>query len=522
MEEMKRERAMANALAGVSLALRAAAFFRYRFDSDEPQHLHVAWGWTAGLLQYRDVFDNHAPLFHILSAPILSLVGERADAVLWMRGPMLLLFTFVLWGTYTLGRRLYSPRVGLWSAVLLSLLPPFFLKSLEYRTDNLWTALVVAVFVLISSGPLTAARVFVAGLLLGTALATSMKTTLVVFTLLAAAAITAPLARAARVAIPALLGMTVVPAIVAAYFVARGAWPNLVYCVFTFNQLLTERIPPAQLWVPRILWVPLMVIIIVEARRHRAVEPWRRFFAVAAAVFFVTLGGFWIFISPRDYLPIRPLLVIFAVAAVVRQIEQPLPVLTGAGIVFVVLLFAFTHGFANGARKEITMMRQVLRLTRPGEPVMDFKGETVFRPRPYYYIIEHIARMLMEEHLLPDTIPEDVVREQCHVAQADGSFWPPRARAFLRENFVDVGRLRASGQWLRPDGTFSIAIPGDYVILSDGGEERGALDGTPYAGRRALAPGTHRFAGAPRRIAVLWAPAYERGFSPFRLRDRKF
>src|SRR5947208_12458843 len=47
-------------LAGISLVLRAIAFFHYRFDSDEPQHLHVAWGWTAGLLQYRDVFDNHA------------------------------------------------------------------------------------------------------------------------------------------------------------------------------------------------------------------------------------------------------------------------------------------------------------------------------------------------------------------------------------------------------------------------------------------------------------------------------
>ncbi|HWS72879.1 MAG TPA: hypothetical protein VN605_12235, partial [Thermoanaerobaculia bacterium] len=67
------------ALGAVSLVFRSLAFFRYRFDSDEPQHLHVAWGWTAGLVQYRDYFDNHAPLVHILTAPILRLVGERDD-----------------------------------------------------------------------------------------------------------------------------------------------------------------------------------------------------------------------------------------------------------------------------------------------------------------------------------------------------------------------------------------------------------------------------------------------------------
>ncbi len=63
----------------VSLVLRAIAFFHYRFDSDEPQHLHVAWGWTAGLVQYRDVFDNHAPLFHMATAPLLRLLGEHCQ-----------------------------------------------------------------------------------------------------------------------------------------------------------------------------------------------------------------------------------------------------------------------------------------------------------------------------------------------------------------------------------------------------------------------------------------------------------
>src|SRR5438045_6834015 len=106
------ERLLALTLAAVTVVMRAVAFFHYRFDSDAPQHLHVAWAWTAGLLQYRDVFDNHAPLFHILTAPILKLVGERANVLLYMRAPMLLLFAVIIAVTYVLGRRLYSRRIG--------------------------------------------------------------------------------------------------------------------------------------------------------------------------------------------------------------------------------------------------------------------------------------------------------------------------------------------------------------------------------------------------------------------------
>jgi hypothetical protein len=99
--------------------------------------------------------------------------------------------------------------------------------------------------------------------------------------------------------------------------------------------------------------------------------------------------------------------------------------------------------------------------------------------------------------------------------------WPPRARAFLNENFVNLGRLRASGQWIEEDGTFTIDVPGEYVVLHDRGEARGMLDGTPYRGARELTPGAHRFIGE-KNVCVLWAPAYRRGHSPFHLRDLDF
>jgi hypothetical protein len=170
------------------------------------------------------------------------------------------------------------------------------------------------------------------------------------------------------------------------------------------------------------------------------------------------------------------------------------------------------------------MMNQVLRLTRPGEPILDLKGETIYRPRPIYLIFEHITRNALRDGLLRDTIPEDVVRAGCHVAQADGVFFPRRGRAFLNANFLDMGRLRASGQWINDDGSFTIAVPGYYVILSKDGTAQGALDGSSYRGQRLLGTGTHKFVtvGSDQQLACLWAPAFIRGFSPFHLKDREF
>src|SRR5438876_6465485 len=189
------EAAVIAALTAVSIVFRALAFFFYRFDSDEPQHLHVTWGWTAGQLQYRDVFDNHAPLFHMLTAPLLRLVGERTTVLFYMRVPMLVLWAVVLGATFVLARRLYDTRIAAWSTLLLAVAPAFFLKSLEYRTDNLWNAFWMLAVVVLTGGAPTPRRMFGAGLLLGLAMATSMKSMLLVATLIIAAAVVRTLSR---------------------------------------------------------------------------------------------------------------------------------------------------------------------------------------------------------------------------------------------------------------------------------------------------------------------------------------
>jgi hypothetical protein len=509
--------------------LRALAFFRYRVDSDEPQHLHVAWGWTAGLLPYRDLFDNHAPLFHMLTAPVVALAGERPDIVRVMRAPMLLLFAVVLFSTHAIGRRLYSPRVALWSVVLLSLLPPFFLKSLEYRTDNLWNAFWMMACVVLIGGELTLVRLFITGLLLGCALATSMKTIVLVVTLAVSAAVTYAMCvrdrgwgRAALRALPMLAGLAVVPAAVAMLFIARGGWNDLVRCVFGFNTFVERLEPPWRLSLRHLIFVPALIVVLRLAwRRRGSAVPWRFFFAFMTAFYAIALVSFWIFVSPRDLLPVLPFLTLFAVAAVERSMQPRVAIYVVASALFAVIIARDTSRLRNRCEGHIAMMRDVLRLTRPGEPLLDLKGETVFRRRPFYPVLELITRRAMAAGLIADTIPEDVVRTRCMVAQEESEFWPPRGQKFLAANFIAVGRLRAAGQWLKPGGSFSVAVPGDYVLLWREGEAQGVLDGTPVRGARALAAGTHSFVSADprRRTALLWAGAWSRGFSPFQTRS---
>ena len=334
--------------------------------------------------------------------------------------------------------------------------------------------------------------------------------------------------------------IVIVPAALAAYFIARGAWAQLRYCVFEFNAQIASNMPPSDILVKRLSYIPVLALILWIAWLRRpqsedSVVLWRFFLAFTSAFFTVganaqlvhdfiaTVIGFWVLVSSRDGLVIFPILVIFFAAAIDR-LDIRIPLFAATSLIFAGGIWFYTDHFRNGTEEHITMMRQVLGLTHPEDPILDLKGETIYRRRPYYYIFEFISRRAMRQGLIIDTIPEDVVRAQCHVAQADGPFFPPRGRAFLRENFLDMGRLRAAGQWITDDGSFTISVPGVYVILNDRGEAQGALDGSPYRGQRLLDPGSHTFVttGMKERFACLWAPAYQRGYSPFHLRDREF
>ena len=543
-----RERLVALTLLGIGLLLRLPYLYRFRFNSDEAQHLHVVWGWTKGFVQYRDLFDNHTPLFHILMAPILALVGERPDALVLMRFAMVPLYLLSLWLTYLLARRLFDARVALGAAVLAGLHYEFFFKSIEFRTDTLWTVAWLAALAVVAGGPLNAGRAFAAAAALGAAFSVSQKTFLLAAALAAAALFVAGLSAEVRTAFPArriatlaaaaAAGFLLLPAVLTAFFAAQGALGALAYGVIAHNVLpgLGEWREP---WRWAVLPLGGVAAAWAAAPRLRAaggdrIRVLRVFVLLAVALYVLALEGFWPLVTGQDYLPVWPLAAIFAVAGFERWEDRrtargargrALPAAVLLAVLAVELGVIVLKGpvWRDRGHAQTALLADVLRLTDSGDYVMDAKGETVFRRRPFFWVLETITEARLRRGLLPDTIPEAIVRTRCHVAVPDSARFPKRGRAFLNANFVSVGRLRVAGRLLGPPPSagapfsFAIAVPGEYAVVTPAGPAAGEIDGTGAAGPRFLAAGTHEFKleGASRPLAVVWAKAIARGFSPF-------
>jgi asparagine N-glycosylation enzyme membrane subunit Stt3 len=91
-------------------------------------------------------------------APLFAAFGERADILIPMRLAMIPLFLGMLALTYLIGRTLFSRAVGFWAAVMTGLFPLFFLTTVEFRPDDLWTVLWLSALAIAISGPFSAAR----------------------------------------------------------------------------------------------------------------------------------------------------------------------------------------------------------------------------------------------------------------------------------------------------------------------------------------------------------------------------
>lgn len=518
------------ALGGALFLLRAAYSFSYPFDSDEPQHLHIAWAWTQGLLPYRDVFDNHAPLFHILSAPLVALIGEDPRILVFMRLALIPIFAATLWGSWLLGRSMFGPRAGWWAAILCGLSATFFFKSVEYRTDVLWAALWVLAMVVFLSGPPGPSRWFSGGLLLGACLAVSLKTVMLLSALgIAAAGLLLLGARPARLR-PATLaaagGMVVLPAAIVAFFGARGALASLYYCAVGHNLL-----PGVGRWgySKRLyLLVPILALLFAAARLLVRRLP-ANGFAVAFLLLlsgsqYLLLSTVWPVHTRQDLLPFYPLFTVLLAGALLAWRGWGVRVAAALACVQLLILPALSPLRGPGTRDQERLLAEVLRLTDPSDPVMDLKGQSVFRNRPFYYALETMTLERMARGLIADTIPERLIETRTCVAPSDIKGFPPRSRAFLEDRYVVVGAWRVSGSLLPPaaDGAdrprpFEIAIPARYTVAGADGPARGMLDGAPCDGPRDLAPGRHEYrpASGEGSIAVTWAQAAERGFTPF-------
>ncbi len=481
--------------------------FRYRIDSDEPQHLHVVWGWTHGLLQYRDVFDNHMPLFQMLCAPLLRVIGERPESLIFMRVAMLPLYAAMIALTWGIASSCYPRQIALWSTIIAALVPGFLLCSTEFRTDDLWAFFWFVAIAILVRPPLTSLRVLGAGLALGLAAAVSAKTTLLLFVVAVGALVVLLDTRAWRRAAYApifLLAFVIPPAAVGLYFAARGAWQPFFYDTIVHNVMHHFRIG-------RLLIFPCFLALIGFVGR-KVVEPRRRFLFVIAHVYAAALFCLWPIVEHEHWMPYYPLAAVTLVPLFLKQMRSVIAV----ALVEIVLVIAFGQLWRNDTPEGLAVIEQTLQLTAPNETVMDLKGETVFRRRAFFYVLEPLTKHRIRSGRIADTIISDMLRTHTMVVVKDQYGFPRRTRAFLARNFVSVGAVRVAGQILQSRQTsFRVEVPAEYAVLREGIVFHGSLDGRPYDAPRFLAPGVHSIEPADGNLALLWARAAARGLSPF-------
>lgn len=530
----------ASALLVASFALRLAWLFRYRVNTDEPQHLHVAWGWTQGLVQYRDVFDNHAPLFHLLAAPLIGLCGETPRIIFAGRLVILVISLLALVAGYRVGRVLFGERIALWGTVLVAFFPDFAGTAMEVRPDLLAAAFALGALTLVLEGRRDARSMLIAGLIAGAALATSLKMGIFFVATGLAAALVLPREawRLRELALPMTcltLGSAVLPGVIALSFASLGAESALVHGVFGHNAL-----PELSLWRRQPMILVLYAVLLPTGawlvRRHvarGAGDPrvlLRGIVLVGVAFYPALLALYGPLNTSQSLLPVYLLLGPFLAWGLERVIARcggvpgHLPVAGAAwALLGTILLLVERPIWRDRADPQTQFIAEVLRLSAPGDFVLDLKGQAVFRARPAFAAYEKITRERIRLGLLPDEAPERLVATRTFLAAPDGPEFPDRTRRFLAEHYVSTGRLRVLGRLLATEASraprsaaFEIAIPGTYAVVSDGPGAEVTIDGSRVRGPIELAPGPHRFEASPGgRLALLWAAAAGRGATPF-------
>ena len=548
----------ATALFVLLIALSILNVLHRSFDSDESQHLHVIWGWTRGFVQYRDNFDNHMPLFHIMFAPVAGLIGERPTILYWMRFILLPMYFVAAWCTYQIGTRLFSPRAGVWAVLGVAFFSRYYSSGFEFRTDNLWTPIWLLCVTVLIGRATSMRRALVAGLLLGLCFGVSMKSTVLLFSLLLGAPVALVVASRGKFnkswanlvqcAVLFLAATAIVPAIIMIFFALKGVWRDFRYGVFDFN-FLTDRLyknpilyksHPAVaviIFLSALFVAALISQRIARASHHSAAAFPRALIFLVCATYVLALRIFWPPIS-RTYSPFYPLAFVMCSGALLALSDRlashewrvfrilqftPLPACVALAEFF--LLLGTRSVRKDGTRSEATLLRNVLALTEPSDYIFDAKGETIFRQRCFRPVLERITMKAIRQGIIADTTPEQFAETHtCVVATIMVERFSWATRHFVKHDYLPVTHnLRVAGTVLKssPENprrcNFEVVIPATYKIISRDASVSGTLDGTPYIGARFLAAGPHTFdsASTPDNLVLLWSQAVDRHFTPF-------
>ncbi len=511
------------------ILVRLVAVFRFQHDIDESQNLHIVYGWIEGELPYRDRFDNHAPLFAWMFAPLAWVIGENPNIVIFAR---LALFPFGLGGLYFIFRiaqKLADRDVAWWTVALCLALADWSLKSVEFRPDVIWLLFWFgALWLLVRRlDGIKWWDVAAIGGLLGVALLASIKTTLLVPSLGLACVMAVcfcpalqkqlSFPKALGLALIAFCGFLIPPLIGFGALIANGVEPaQIQFCLFEVNQSTFEPLR----------WAAAGGLLVVMGVAAVAIFRGGDFRAAITGILFVSASTFLILllamapeVRKQTLLVAYPLLILLGLTFVrkfdrIGRIWRPIVVAAwAAAFVHFVVESSLWHDGMGAQRQLLT---QVLQLTDGDEYLFDGRGETIFAERPVYLAFVAVTTDAVEDGRLDSPDPNGLVSAPTSVAIGSLDGLPKAFRRYLDAHYLlaSDGGLRVSGMILKPtwkDGKWtqdvSIALPGSYVIVKN----NAVVDHVEI-----ILPGPHTFDfGADRtRGFLIWEEAWTDGFRP--------
>jgi hypothetical protein len=541
----KFEIGIAIVLTAMAIGLHFLYIFNALYDSDEPQHLHVAWAWAHGLMQYRDLFDNHMPLFHMLCGPIVVVLGDRADLLILMRLAMLPIWAVSVFCIYVIGRSLFSRRAAFWAVIWTITFYPLFFTWMQFRADILWAMCWFVSIAILLKEPLTMRRAICAGLAAGGAAGASLKTSFLLVSLGGAAAATILITisiypwRKNLLRIAGLAGMFIVPVVLiplllGSYFYFRGAFSSFYYCIVEHNMVASYSNPLRNIILITVALAGGIAVAIAMVRFNKDGK------IVVRRVFLILLGSilFAVFnmlptITEQDYLVIYPLLLIVGAGVMEGAAGRILlnsrhsgslashVVMPALPVIQLIIIMVMTP-WQSQLTGDLQRWSDILKLTEPNQTVMDAKGELIFRPRGCRYVFEWVTRERIDCGLFKDDIIEQLVANNTYVSVRENRIhrFPQRDKEFIQQNYISIGSLLVAGKMFNQSNTgnveFNILLSGVYAIVTPYGPAKGYIDAQPYGGPCMLKPGKHTYKLAPDEtsIAVVWSQAIERGFWP--------
>jgi hypothetical protein len=254
----------------------------------------------------------------------------------------------------------------------------------------------------------------------------------------------------------------------------------------------------------------VLVALVLAWRMHRTGGDGLRVAVFLAAAFYALLiVGFSPSLKKQTFLPAYPLLILVAVDVLrVARWRPWIPAAACLGLL--VHQFSEAAPWRDGMTSQRELLRSVLALTRPGEPVLDVKGETVFRPRPLYFVFVQATMRGIEEGRLPQPDLKKLAASGTPVAIGGGAGFPAALRKYVKDHYATTrdGVLRVAGGSLEQDGALwqaELPVAGDYVLLT----RRGELVSTV----RIAASGVQMLEVGEGRI-LYWKRAWDAGVLP--------